>query len=666
MNLRISQFAVGCGLSLLTLPGMMAAQVPQYHSPLSVPSAPQPQQLPTPAAITPGGTVVEDVVVRVNDQIISRSDVERAQQQLAQELQQSNASPTDAAERQKNMLRDMIDQQLLISRGKEMGLNPDAEVVRRLDEIRKQNKFDTMEDLEKAARASGYSFEDFKANIRNSVITQEVVRDEVARRLQPSQAQKQAFYEAHKEEFAQPEQVRLSEILIPTSADASDAAVAVAKAKAEDIEAKLKAGAKFEDLAKQYSGGQTAGQGGDLGLYKRGGLAKVLEDQTFSLKTGETTAPIRTRQGFVLLKVTNHVAPGVPALKDIEPQIEDALYNEEMQPALRAYLTKLRDDAYVDVKPGFVDSGASPNQTKPINFTAYTAPVVKKKPQKQKQRFDRSREFSAAAVGPEKQEAALAAPAPTTPALPAENAAAASTAPATAAAATATTASTTPNAAAANTKTVASAKTTTNGKPAKIKREKVRFGQAPRNALPAGSQEAAEQGTDVGAGSASAAVTPGGIMAQPSTTTEIASTSSSSVSDDPLGPQAAVEKKTRYSDRVKTESVDKAKKKADKAQLKAAATPEAMTTDEKTAQQLQAAPLGLNGDTVKKQKKVKDKNAPKERLQDKETTPAVQPQATPLKTDVDPNTLQPTADKTTVPPAATPTPPAQPATPPQN
>jgi peptidyl-prolyl cis-trans isomerase SurA len=664
MNLRISQIAVGCGLSLLTLPGVVAAQVPQYRSPLSVPSAPQPQQLPTPAAITPGGVVVEDVVVRVNDQIISRSDVERAQQQLAQELQQSNASPTEVAERQKNMLRDMIDQQLLISRGKEMGLNPDAEVVRRLDEIRKQNKFETMQDLEKAARDSGYSFEDFKANIRNSVITQEVVRDEVARRLQPTQAQKQAFYEAHKQEFAQPEQVRLSEILVPTSADASEAVVAQAKAKAEDIEAQLKAGAKFEDLAKRYSTGQTAGQGGDLGLFKRGALAKVLEDQTFSLKTGETTAPIRTRQGFVLLKVTNHVAPGVPAMKDIEPQIEDALYGEEMQPALRAYLTKLRDDAYVDIKPGFVDSGASSNQTKPIYFTSYTAPVVKKKREKQKQRFDRSKEFSAAAVGPEKTEAALAAPAPAVPALPADNAASASTAAAGTATAPATAAGTTTSAA-TSTKTVASTKTTTNGKPAKIKREKVRFGQAPRNALPAGGGDT-EQGTDVGAGSASAAVTPGGIMSQPAPATQVASTSTSSIGDDPLAPQAPVQKKTRYSDRVKTENLDKAKKKADKAQLKAAATPDAMTADEKAAQKLQAAPLGLSGDTVKKQKKVKDKNAPKERLQDKEVTPAAKPVATPLKTDVDPNTLQPVADKTKVPPAATPDTPATPATPPQN
>ena len=169
---------------------------------------------------------------------------------------------------------------------------------------------------------------------------------------------------------------------------------------------------------------------------------------------------------------------------------------------------------------------------------------MKKKPEKQKQRFDRSREFSAAAVGPEKKEAALAAPAPTIPALPAENATATSTT--AASKATTTAAASTTSAAASSTKTVASAKATTNGKPAKIKREKVRFGQAPRNALPAGGEET-EQGTDVGAGSASAAVTPGGIMAQPTPpTTQVASTSSSSMSDDPLGPQAPMQKKTRY------------------------------------------------------------------------------------------------------------------------
>ncbi|HTF64833.1 MAG TPA: peptidylprolyl isomerase, partial [Edaphobacter sp.] len=321
MTFRISQFRAVCGFSLLVLPVAALAQTPRYQSPLSVPNEPQQQTtLPTPTAITPNGTVVEDVVARVNDRIINRSDMERSEQQLAGENQQNQVPPEEAADRQKNLLRDMIDQQLLLSRAKELGLNADAEVIRRLDEIRKQNHMDSLEDLEKAARQQGYSFEDFKANIRNGILTQQVVRDEVGRHLQMTQGQEQAFYDAHKNDFAQPEQVRLSEILVPTPADATDAVVEQAKAKADGIAEKIKAGDTFEDLAKANSGGPTASQGGDLGLFKRGALAKVLEDQTFSLPAGGVTAPTRTRQGFVILKVTDHQQAGVPALKDIEPQ----------------------------------------------------------------------------------------------------------------------------------------------------------------------------------------------------------------------------------------------------------------------------------------------------------------------------------------------------------
>ncbi len=237
------------------------------------------------------------------------------------------------------------------------------------------------------------SFEDFKAGIRDNIVTQMVVRDEVGRRLQqPTQTQEQAYYEAHKQEFQQPEQIKLSEILIPTAADANDAAIAQAQAKADGIVAKLKAGGNFEELAKANSGGPTAAQGGDLGMYKRGALAQVLEDQTFNLKAGEWTAPIRTRQGFVILKVTEHQSAGVASLKDVEPQIQEAMYTDSMQPALRAYLTKLREDAAIDIRAGYVDSGASPNETKPV-FTAYAPTAAKKKTVQEKKRFDRERNF---------------------------------------------------------------------------------------------------------------------------------------------------------------------------------------------------------------------------------------------------------------------------------
>ncbi len=207
-------FALG-----LTAQGQVV-KAPRYTGGVETPT-PQVNLPPLPAALTPHGTVVEDIVVRVNDQIISRSDVERAQVLLDQEAAQTKMPPAELADKQKDMLRDMIDQQLLLSRAKELGLNADAEVVRRLDDIRKQNKMESLDDLEKAARAQGVSFEDFKAQIRNQILQQEVVRDEVGRKLQMSQTEEQKYYEEHKQDFQQPEQVRLSEILVPLPETAS-------------------------------------------------------------------------------------------------------------------------------------------------------------------------------------------------------------------------------------------------------------------------------------------------------------------------------------------------------------------------------------------------------------------------------------------------------------
>jgi len=150
----------------------------------------------------------------------------------------------------------------------------------------------------------------------------------------------------------------------------------------------LRKGAKFEDLAKSSSDGPTAADGGRLGLFKRGELAKELEDKTFNLKSGETTDVIRTKQGFLILKVTGHRAAGIPPLKDVDENIRQAIYSQKLEPAARAYLTKLREQAYIDVKSGYVDTGASPNQTnKPVIMAAAnngSAPAKQEQKKKKK------------------------------------------------------------------------------------------------------------------------------------------------------------------------------------------------------------------------------------------------------------------------------------------
>jgi peptidyl-prolyl cis-trans isomerase SurA len=572
-------------------------EVPRYRSPVEAPM-PQPlTPLPAPAAVSPGATVVEYPIARVNDQIIDNSDYQREREELVQQAQQKKLSAADLEQLEKDQLRDMIDWQLLLSRGKELEINADAEVIRQLDEIRKEHNLDSMDALDKAVRDSGMSVEDFKQKIKEDVITQEVIRNEVARNLRLTAKEEQAYYEAHKQDFQSPEQVRLSEILIPTPNNATQAQIDQAQAKANDVLAKLKAGAKFEDLAKQYSGGPNADAGGDLGEFKRGQMAKVLEDQTFSLQPGESTAPIRTVQGFVVLKVAEHQAAAIQPLSAVEEQVQQAVFEAAIEPARRVYLTDLREKAYIEIAPGFVDTGASAKQTKPV-FSGATPPPAKKVTQKE--RMNALRAASTTAPAPAvRSEKAAAPPSATSAATPQTDSA-------------------------ASAKTVAMV---TGKKQKKIKREKIRYGQMPRNALPASPEEALTSVADQGPGAPdNGAATPVGAMMMPADqSTNLAANA------EPAEPPVPERKKTRYSDRAPTEAQTKAKAKAVKAKEKVIATPAGPTAEEKVVEQAQSAPLGLNGDTATKTKPKKVKGAPKERIQEAPPTPpAPKPDMTPI------------------------------------
>src|SRR5438128_3749863 len=163
-------------------------------------------------------TVVEEIIARVNNQIVSRSEYLRSREQLKQELQQQDAAQADKVftVKQKDVLRDLIDQQLLLEKGKDLGISADTELIKKLDEMRKQMNLDSMEELEKAAQSQGISYEDFKQNLRNQIITQQVIAREVGSHLNITKEDEQKFYEEHKSEMEQPEQIRLSEILVST------------------------------------------------------------------------------------------------------------------------------------------------------------------------------------------------------------------------------------------------------------------------------------------------------------------------------------------------------------------------------------------------------------------------------------------------------------------
>jgi len=354
--------------------------------------------------------IVDEIIVRVDDSIITRSDLEKAKQANLEEIKQRFPSDWQSKwpKAQNDVLRDLIDQQLLLERGKELGITGETEVVKRLNQLRQQMGLASIDDLEKEAQKQGVSYEDFKEQIRIGAVTQQVIGQEVGSKIHITNDEVQEWYNQHQKELEGAEEVGLSEIMVstqPAKQNVEDkdkqgataqqqllpedpAKVAEAEAKANQILGELHKGAKFEDLAKKNSDGPTAAQGGALGNFKRGELAKDLEEKTFSLKPGETTCVIRTRQGFIILKVTAHRAAGVPPVKDISDKIREAIYAERLEPAARAFLTKLREQAYIDIKPGYTDTGASPNQSnKPVIVAANDNSRPAGHPAKKKKRF---------------------------------------------------------------------------------------------------------------------------------------------------------------------------------------------------------------------------------------------------------------------------------------
>jgi len=366
-----------------------AAQQPALEQPGTAPEAEKPaapaksapKTAPKPAAkdapVSPNsGKIVEEIIARVNNEIITRSDYNRelanAEEDAKQECQ-ARCTPqqldADVADRKKNALRDLIDQSLLVQRGKDMGLSVETDVIKQLDQIRQQNNMASMEDLEKAVSAQGLNWEDFKSNIRNKILVQKVVGQEVGQHITIGHDDVVKYYNEHKADFVRPEEVALREIEVSTEGK-KESEIPDLKKKAETALQRVKNGEDFGEIAKRYSDGQTAKQGGYLGMYKRGELAKSIEDVVFKLKRNELTDVLETKQGFLVLQVMEHYDEGQQPVEKVENEIMNTLYNTRMQPAMRDYLKTLREQSYVIIKPEFADvAGVGNSEIQEVSAT---------------------------------------------------------------------------------------------------------------------------------------------------------------------------------------------------------------------------------------------------------------------------------------------------------
>jgi parvulin-like peptidyl-prolyl isomerase len=302
--------------------------------------------------------VVDEVIAQVNDDVITLSMLKRETQERIEALKQQGMTEQQARDevnkRQAELIATLINEKLLLQKGKELDLANDieAEVNRRMLQIAQEQGINSIEKLYQAMRDSKLDPDEVRRTMRTEMMKQAVFQQEVDRKIYLgfSSDEVKKYYDAHLDKFRKPESVKLSEIYLTTTGK-DDAAV---KARAAELVTQIRAGANFAALAaanseREKSGQRTAPQDkGYVGEFDVPNLRDDLVAAIKDVKAGGVTDPIRTPDGYQILRVDERSPAGAaPVFKD--DRVREQMLMERQPKDRDAYLQTLRNDAFIKV-----------------------------------------------------------------------------------------------------------------------------------------------------------------------------------------------------------------------------------------------------------------------------------------------------------------------------
>ena len=309
--------------------------------------------------------VVDEVVVQVNDDVITLSRLKRETRERIEALKQNGMTEQQAmaevGKKQPELIAILINEQLLLQKGKELDLANDIEaaVNSRMLEIARENGVTSIEKLDQAMRENKLDPVAIRQTMRAEMMKQAVFQQEVDRPVYFgfSTEEVKKYFDAHKDKFRKPETVTLSEIYL-SSANKDDAAV---KARATELVTQLRAGADFGALAaanseREKNGVRTAPQDkGRVGTFDIPSLREDLVDSIKNVKVGGVSDVIKTSEGYQILKVDERTAAGTtPSFND--NQVREQMMYESQAKERENYLQKLRNEAFIKVSDGYRDA----------------------------------------------------------------------------------------------------------------------------------------------------------------------------------------------------------------------------------------------------------------------------------------------------------------------
>lgn len=301
--------------------------------------------------------LVERIIARINNKIITQRQFDKERETLhAQLAAQYSGTELDEKfnQKSKDLLRDLIDQDLMVQKANDDDINVDTDVIKRLDEIRQQYNMPSLEALQDAVEKDGGNWEDFKDQIKRQLLMREVISREVGSRIILTRADAKKFFDAHQDQFDSPPGVHLAEILVSTEKHSA----AEAEQRAKKAESEIQGGQRFADVAKELSDSPSAKDGGDVGFFKEGTISDEIAKAIANVDVGDTSKMVKTQYGYMIFKVLEKRVGQHPTFDQVSNQVMNYLYEQKVTGAMRGFLTNLRDDSSIRLAPGFVDTGA--------------------------------------------------------------------------------------------------------------------------------------------------------------------------------------------------------------------------------------------------------------------------------------------------------------------
>lgn len=305
-----------------------------------------------------GAEILEQVLVKVNGDVVTKTEFERRQVNALSSRPEFASASRSNAELQKAMIEitpdlilDAIDELLLVQRGRELNYTlGDEQFNSIVSNIKKQNNIDTDAKFQEALKSEGLTFADLRRNLERSMLVQQVQRVDIMDKLGVNDEESRAYYEEHKADFTTPSELTLREILIevPTS----DLGVNVAqdeeaRAKAEDTRSRLMAGEPFPRLAADVSAAPSKANGGLIGPIKSDELAPQLQRLLEKMKVGDLTTVQRVTRGYQILKLESRADTKVKSFEDARAEIADKVVGQKAEAARAEYLDRLRAQATI-------------------------------------------------------------------------------------------------------------------------------------------------------------------------------------------------------------------------------------------------------------------------------------------------------------------------------